>query len=117
MQSLQYARPARQVAAASRPLTDSEKLDCVTNDKEPPLTVKQVRERLSCSRKTIYTLFDKGDLEGFWLGSERRIYPESVQEYIERNSNKKARPQVPTPEAKPSRSKRNVSPGEQLRYL
>lgn len=50
------------------------------------LTVTETHERLNCSRGTIYNLLRAGELESFKIGRARRIRPESVAAYVERNT-------------------------------
>lgn len=53
---------------------------------------KQAAQSLGCSPKTVYRLFTAGELKGFKVRSSVRIFPASIDEYIERNSNAKPAP-------------------------
>jgi excisionase family DNA binding protein len=55
-----------------------------------PLLAKEVANELRCSQRQVYDLFDEGQLEGYRIGRAIRIHAWSVNDFIDRNSNKKA---------------------------
>jgi hypothetical protein len=56
-------------------------------DRKPTWNYQQVMDFLECSKRHVYNLFDRGDLEGFFSGSGRglRIYVDSAQRYKSRD--------------------------------
>ena len=53
------------------------------------INIQQTRERLGCSRRQVYILFEEGAIEGFRIGARcTRIYEDSVDRYISSNSNR-----------------------------
>ena len=67
------------------------------------LTVKEAADQLRCSLRMVYKLFKNGELEGYYVGSGIRIFPESVETYIESHRNRKTvkAPLTPRPEDSP----------------
>ncbi len=49
----------------------------------------EVQNRLACSRGMVFKLLKKSEIEGFKVGSEWRIYSNSVESYINRQKNGK----------------------------
>ena len=47
------------------------------------LRADQVERRLSCSRSMVCRLLREGRLRGFKVGSQWRIYSDSVEQYIQ----------------------------------
>ncbi len=63
------------------------------------LTAKEAADELRCSPTKIRRLFKQGELEGFYLGSDIRIYPASVTGFMARHANAKRPEQSPAPAA------------------
>lgn len=49
------------------------------------LSPKEIAQRLSLDRKTIYRAIDRGELRAFRFGTAIRISPEDMQDWIERS--------------------------------
>jgi excisionase family DNA binding protein len=69
------------------------------------LTVAEGAERLGkVSIKLVYKLFDRGEFEGYRVGSCIRIFPESIDAYIAAHRNvKPADKPAPVPKPAPKR--------------
>ena len=52
------------------------------------VNVMQVVEMLACSRRHVYNLFHRRDIDGFWNGDGRglRFYHDSIVEFKENNT-------------------------------
>lgn len=66
-------------------------------DMSNTLSANEVAAQLGCSTRLVYNLFRDGDLRGFRVKSNIRVLPESVQDYIARNSNTKPAQDEPRP--------------------
>ncbi len=55
-------------------------------DRRPTYNYQQVMDALGCSKRHVYNLFDRGDLAGYRVGSQRglRIFVESVNLFLMR---------------------------------
>ena len=51
------------------------------------LKVAEVAEILRCSERTVKTMIYSGELEAFKVGNRHRIFKDSVESYINKNSN------------------------------
>lgn len=60
------AELARELLAAARPL----------------LTMKDVAKTLAVSLRTVETLVGTGDLRVLWVGSQRRVHPDTLTAYL-----------------------------------
>ncbi|WP_431978671.1 helix-turn-helix domain-containing protein [Salinibacter sp.] len=49
------------------------------------LTVKEVADYLSVSKRTVERIIDRGRLNPLWVGGQRRFEPEGIRSYL-RNS-------------------------------
>ena len=54
------------------------------------LTAREVQSLLRCGIRHVHDLFDRGELEGFRDGRNKRFFEAGVLAYIARNSNAKA---------------------------
>ncbi len=53
------------------------------NQQEKPLTLKEVAEYLSVTRRTVYRWIHEGQLKAFRAGNEWRIAPDAIEEFVE----------------------------------
>jgi hypothetical protein len=81
------------------------------------LKAKEVKRMLNCGLSTVYDLFENKQLRGFRLptGGKKagiRIFPESVKELIERNTNVAKTVETPAvvPQPAPARTRPSRPP-------
>ena len=78
------------------------------------LTAKQVKDILHCSLRHAHDLFDRGEVEGYRDGRNKRYFLRSLMAYIERNRNtpkaSSRPPEAPAAEVK----RRSPSPARPL---
>jgi len=48
------------------------------------ITVKEAAHRLSLSKSQVYVMLDRGELKGVRAGKSRRIFPESLVAWIDK---------------------------------
>jgi excisionase family DNA binding protein len=84
---------------------------------KPGLTVPEAAEGLGgVSIQLIYRLFERGELEGFRVGSCIRIFPESIAAYIEAHRNiKPADQSTPSPKRAAKQRRRQAFEYQHLR--
>lgn len=55
-------------------------------------TVRETCEHLRCSRRYLYELLTRGELQSFTMGRARRVVAVSVDDYVERRLAASRRP-------------------------
>jgi excisionase family DNA binding protein len=73
------------------------------------LNVADAATSLGCSKQKIRDLFDAGELEGFRVGRNKRIFADSVEDFIAKHSNKKGSPLPPVVEP-PTKAENPTAP-------
>ena len=48
---------------------------------EPALTAAEVSQLLSCTKRTLLRLIERGELKAFKVGRDYRIWPEEVRRF------------------------------------
>ena len=59
----------------------------------------KVAAKLKCSRRQVYGLFARGELEGFYVGRSIKVFADSVEMYVTRHRN---RPSVVPDDTEPA---------------
>lgn len=49
----------------------------------------EVAEQIRCSRRQIYDLYNEGELEGFKVGRSIKIFADSIDDFVNRHSNRR----------------------------
>jgi len=62
-------------------MTHRPSLPYARGDRRPTCNFKEAMKELGCSKRHVYNLFDREELQGFYIGNRRglRIYLDSIE--------------------------------------